>query len=198
MLHLVNFEEIKGLLLCVPGFIHDFERRDPKFTDAVKAWLTQVEHVLLNNRMAVAAEVAVLRGVLISAERGVLPPGLVFTGRTTARKIKDASAVDVLRKAEELISAAIRRDVERFTEGERLIQQIVIVAQRKGLIPPALSVDKFAEELKAIWHAMIVDPDLGPATVHLAGLVGTYDALILLDRMLPSSREVMFTQLKGE
>ena len=147
----------------------------------------QTEQILINNRLAIAAEVAVLRGTLISVERGVMPPELVFSSRTTARKIKDTSAADVLRKAEELIFNAIREDARRFVEGERLAQQIVTVAQRKGLIPSVSSVDRHTETLKAIWHAMIVDPDLGPATGHLAGLVGAHDALILLDRMLPSS-----------
>lgn len=186
MLHIMNLEEVQGMLLRVPGLIHDLEGRDPSFVDSVKAWLMQAEQVLISNRLAVAAEVAVLRGVLISAERGVIPPGMAFSGRTTVRKIKDASAADVLRKAEELISSAISADAVRFAEGEKLTQQIVAVAQRKGLIPVTPSVDKHTEMLKAIWQAMIMDPDLGAATTHLAGLVGAYDVLILLDRMLPT------------
>ncbi len=187
MLHIVNLEEIQSLLLRVPKLIGDLERRDPNFLGAVKEWLTQMEQVLLNNRLPVAAEVAVLRGVLIGAERGVMPPGMVFRGRPTARKIKDASAADVLRKAEELVANAIRGDAAQFAEGERLARQLVTVAQRKGLVPAASRADRHAEMLNAIWRALIADPDLGPATTHLAGLVGTYDALILLDRMLPVS-----------
>lgn len=187
MLHIMNLEEVQGVLLRVPGLIHELEERDPTFVDSVKEWLTQAEEVLISNRLAVAAEVAVLRGVLISAERGVIPPGMAFSTRTTMRKIKDASAADVLRKAEELISSAISADAVRFAEGEKLTQQIVAVAQRKGLMPVTPSVDKHTEMLKAIWQAMIMDPDLGAATTHLAGLVGAYDVLILLDRMLPTS-----------
>jgi hypothetical protein len=187
MLHIVNLEEIQSMLLQVPGLIDSLERHDSKFADAVKEWLMQVEQVLISNRLAVAAEIAVLRGVLISAERGVIPPGVVFSERTTRRKIKDASAADVLRKAEELLSNAIRVDAAQLAEGERLTRQIVTVAQRKGLILVTPTVDEHSEMLKAIWRAMIVDPELGPATTHLAGLVGVHDALILLDRMLLST-----------
>ena len=186
MLHMMNLEEVQGELLRVPGLIHELEGRDPSFVGSVKAWLTQAEQVLISNGLAVAAEVAVLRGVLISAERGVIPAGMAFSTRTTMRKIKDASAADVLRKAEELISRAIGADAVRFAEGEKLTQQIVAVAQRKGLIPITPCVDKHTEMLKAIWQAMIMDPDLGAATTHLVGLVGAHDVLILLDRMLPS------------
>ncbi len=186
MLHIINLEDIQAMLLRVPGLVHELEERDPGFVGSVKAWLTQAEQVLINNRLAVAAEVAVLRGVLISAERGVIPPGMTFSTRTTMRKIKDAAAADVLRKAEELIFSAISADAVRFAEGEKLTQQIVAVAQRKGLIPVTPCVDKHTERLKAIWQAMNMDPDLGAVTTHLAGLVGAYDVLILLDRMLPT------------
>ena len=124
MLHIVNLEEIQGMLLRVPVVIDALERRDPNFAGEVKEWLTQVEQVLINNRLAVASEVAGLRGILISAERGVIPAGLVFNGRTTARKIKDASAANVLRKVEELISNAIRGDVAQLAEGERLARRL--------------------------------------------------------------------------
>jgi len=186
MLHIMNLEEIQRLLLRVPELIDRLGERDPNFAGSVKEWLTQAERVLINNRLAVAAEVAVLRGVLISAELGVIPPGMAFSKRTTMRKIRDGSAADVLRKAEELISSAIRADAMRFAEGEKLTQQILAVAQRKGLIPANPSRDKHAERLQAIWQAMIMDPDLGAATTHLAGLLGAYDVLILLDRMLPT------------
>ncbi len=175
------------MLLRVPELIRALEKRDPNFVGGVKEWLTQAEQILVNNRLAVAAEVAVLRGVLISAERGVLPPGLVFSGRTTARKIRDATTADVLRKAEEVISNAIRADVAHLAEGERLARQIVSVAQRRGLIISAPIADKNTKTLNAFWTAMITDQELGPATTHLAGLVGVHDALILIDRMLPMS-----------
>ena len=185
MLHIVNLEEIQNLLLRVPGLINALERRDPNLMDVVKEWLVQAEQILVSNRLAVAAEVAVLRGVLISAERGVLPPGLVLSGRATARKIRDASAADVLRKAEEIVSNATRADVAQLAEAERLARKIVSVAQRKGLIIPAAIAITHTEVLNIYWNAMIADQDLGPPTTHLAGLVGVHDALILIDRMLP-------------
>jgi len=187
MLHIVNLEEIQRTLLRVPGLIHALEKHDPNFAGGVKEWLTQAEQILVNNRLTVAADVAVLRGVLISAERGVLPLGLVFSGRTTARKIRDATAADVLRKAEEVISNAIRADVAQLAEGERLARQIASLAQRKRLIVSAQIVNKHTETLNAYWNAMIADQELGPPTTHLAGLVGVHNALILIDRMLPMS-----------
>ncbi|MEA1965778.1 MAG: hypothetical protein U9N05_00645 [Euryarchaeota archaeon] len=184
-MHIVNIEEIQGTLLHVPELIDSLENRDPNFAVLVKDWLTEAEQVLINNRLAVASDVAVLRGVLISAERGVLPDGMVLTGRKTARKIRDAAAADALRRASELISDAIRGDAAQIAEGEKLTRQLVALAERKGIVPDDPDTRGHSETLNTIWRAMSEDPELGPATTHLAGLVGAYDALVLLDRMLP-------------
>jgi len=184
-MHIVNIEEIQGMLLRVPELIDRLESHDPDFAVLVKGWLTETEQVLTNNRLAVAADVAVLRGVLISAERGLLPEGMVLTGRKTARKIRDAAAADALRRSSDIISDAIRGDTAQIAEGEKLTRQLVALAERKGILPCDPDAGGHDEKLNAIWHAMSEDPDLGPATTHLAGLVGGYDALVLLDRMLP-------------
>jgi hypothetical protein len=135
--------------------------------------------------MVAAADVAVLRGILISAERGVIPSGIVFNGKMTSRKIKDATAADVLRKAEQIISDAIKAPAAQIAEGERLTRQIVALSIRKGLIQNK-TISGHDEMLKEIWSQISSDPELGPVTTHITGLVGTYDALILLDRSLPA------------
>jgi hypothetical protein len=185
MLNIVNLEEIQSLLLRVPALVRNFESRDPGFADSVKRWLTQGETILVNNRLPIAAGVATLRGTLISAERGVLPPGMVFGKRTTARRIKDAAAAEVLRRAEEVIASAISVDAARLAEGEKLIRQIVAVAHRKGLLLQVAHADARAELLRGLWNGLTRDPDVGAATTHLVGLVGAQDVLILLDRVLP-------------
>lgn len=185
MLNIANLEEIQGLLLRVPGLIRELDERDNRFAGSVKAWLMQGEQILVNNRLAIAADVAVLRGVLISAERGVIPPGMVFSKQATSRKIKDAAAAEALRRAEEVIASSIGADAARVAEGEKLIRQVVAVAHRKGLPVQATGGNKRAEVLQAIWQGLTRDPELGAATARLIGLVGSQDVLILLDRVLP-------------
>lgn len=187
MLHIVNLEDIQNILLRVPELVNCLERRDSNFSDLVKEWLTQVEDVLVSNRLPIAADVAVLRGVLISAERGVLPMGMEISGRSTHRKVKDGAAAEVLRKADEAISHAISGYASKVQEGESLARQLVALAQQKGMIPDGSGARNHAEVLNAIWSEMSKDPELGGGTTHLAGLVGPYDALILLDRMLPAN-----------
>ena len=182
-MHIVNLEEIQSIKLRIPELIQHFENRDTKFASLTKEWLIEAEKVLVNNSMAVAADVSVLRGVLISAERGVIPSGIMFSGKTTARKIKDATSVDVLQKADRIISAAIEASVTQITEGERLTRQVVALAIRKGMVQKE-NLHGHDEMLREIWRKMSLDPELQPVTTHIIGLVGAYDALILLDRSL--------------
>jgi len=185
MLSFVNLQEIQNLLLRVPALVRDLERREPGFASSVKEWLIECEQILVGNRLPIAAGVAALRGIVISAERGVSPPGLVFNQRLSLRKIKDAAAGDVLRRAEEVIAGAIAADAARFAEGEKLMRQVVAVAERKGLVLAEALPEPGSARLRTIWQGMTSDPELGPATTRLVGLVGGRDALVLLDRVLP-------------
>ena len=187
MLNVVNLEEIQRLLLRMPALIDALAERQLSLIGSVKTWLMDGEQIFTNNRLPVAAELAALRGVLISAERGVIPAGMAFSARTTARKVKEATAADVLRRASEIILQATAADAARVAEAEKLMRQVLAVAQRKGLSQvPAHSAYTHSDMLKAIWRAMTEDPDLGVGATRLEGLVGSNDALVLLDRMLPS------------
>ena len=76
MLRIVNLEEIQGILLHISGLVDLQEQRDPNFVRDVKQWLSKLEKTLDSNRMAVAGNVAALRGLIISAEQGIIPAGV--------------------------------------------------------------------------------------------------------------------------
>lgn len=186
MLRITNLEEIQRLLLRIQYLVDIQERRDSDFVCEVKEWLSKLEKVLDNNRMPVAGNVAALRGLLISAERGVIPAGVEFQGRSTKRKILDAAASYVLRQTGDLVSSIIQKDHERIAEAERLIRQLVAIAKAKGLLQERPTGDNFADILKAFWRTLSADPELSPGTVNVEGLIGPNDALIILDRTITS------------
>jgi len=185
MLGLLNLEEIHALLLRVPSLVDGLARHDPDFPNAVKDWLAQVEQVLLRNRLSIAAEIATLRGTVIAAERGVMPPVTALSGRTTPRKIREAAATEALRKAGALVADSIRGSEAQFAEAERLVRQLVVVAERKGLL--AATPGTPTQQLVTLWNAIRNDAELGAIATHVAGLAGPESALILLDRALSSS-----------
>ena len=182
MLRLVNLEEIQNLLLRIPRLVNGLEQRDPNFVQNVRQWLTIVEEVLVNNRMPLSGNIAALRGTLNATERGAFPPGLTFHGRPTARKIREATGADVIRRAGELISNAVQDDVSRIGEAERLSHQLIALGKSMGLIVGGVSDSTGTQKLKDIWNTISADPNIAPGAVRLESLVGQNDALILLDR----------------
>jgi hypothetical protein len=186
MLRIVNLEEIQKILSRITCIVDLQEKRDPDFVHEVKRWLIELEKVLDNNRIAVAGNVAALRGVLIAAERGVLPTGLEIHGRYTVRKIKEAVASSVLRQGGDIVSNVIRKDNERIAEATRMNRQLIALAKAKGLIRELPSGENYTEILKALWRTLASDPDISPGTTNVEGLVGPNDALIILDRTITS------------
>jgi hypothetical protein len=182
MLRIANVEEIQRLLLRITRLTQQLQERDAGFVEDVKEWLAEFEKILSNNRLAAAASIAALRATLISAERGVIAPGLVFNGRFTPRKIKEATGVDIIRKAEAVGSNSVNADVARIGEAERLMSQIVSVARKKQLFPPIAAAPNHTEWLKTTWRGLIDDPDLATAAIRVEGMVGFQDVLVLLDR----------------
>ncbi len=184
MLRIVNLEEITGMLLHVPALTNLQETRDPNFVPKVKLWLSELEKMLERNRLPATGTVASLRGILISAERGAIPAGIEFQGRATERKIREATAAYVVRQTSDLVSNVIKRDQERVAEAERITRQLVSLAKAKGLIREPLHRNNSADILQTVWRMMSADPDLSQGTVSVEGLIGPFDALIILDRLL--------------
>lgn len=187
MLHIVNLEEIHSLLLKLPKLIDRLERKDPEFVSSVRRWLTEAEEVFVNNRMPLAGNIAALRGTLDATQRGVIPAGIVFHGRATTRKIREATAADVVRHAGELISTTVQDDIARVAEAERLGHQLAALAKAKGLLSQSVPGQDRTQRLKNTWTTLTIDPDLAPGTVRLESLVGPNDALIVLDRALTAA-----------
>jgi hypothetical protein len=184
MLRIVNLEEIEGMLLRIRSLVDLQDQRDPDFVEGVKEWLSGLEKMLESNHMPVAGNVATLRGLLISAERGDLPPGVEFYGRPNRRKIREAAGAYVVRQTGDLVSNVIQKDHERVAEAEVITRQLVALATAKGLIQELPSGKDNNDLLKALWQTLSTDPELSSGTVNVEGLIGPYDALIMLDRTI--------------
>lgn len=188
MLHIINLEEIQTLLLRVPAIVEQNEQRNPNFVPTVKKWLTELETVLKNNRLAAAANVAASRGNLISTEMGNIPTGITIKGRLTKRKIQQATASQSISQTVETVSAVIKNDVERVAEAQRITRQLVAIAKIKGLITEVPHGQNFTSILKSIWTKMSQDQALAQGVVSVEGLVGPNDALLLLDRTITTDK----------
>ncbi len=188
MLHLLNLEEIEALQLKVPALVKRLEERDPDFFQVVKSWLADIEDTLTKNRMSATSEIAVCRSALISLERGFLD-GSEFKSRMGMRNLKEARASHLLKRATDVITEAIRSRRGQVNEADRIMMQIVAVADHLGLIPEESGHQDHTAYLQAIFQAISNRAELTSLVVHATGLLGKADILIVLDRAIASIRQ---------
>lgn len=180
MLRIINLAEIESLLLEAPALVGRFEARDPSFRGAVNDWLKSMAEILGKNHMTVASEVAVLRGTLFASERSLPNDGLVKIAKTGT---KQAGAASILKQATQTVSAAIHSRQLQVAEAERVMSQIVAAAYQLGVIS-AETDQSHTVYLQQVKQTLSSRAELVSLTVHVLGLVGSMDFLILLDRAL--------------
>jgi hypothetical protein len=187
VLHLLNLEQIEALLLEVPVLVSQLENHDPDFVPALKAWLAKVEDALTNNRMPAASAVAVCRAELIAVERGEVDDPL-SKGRMNSRKHREARATHLLRRAADIVNETIRSRRSQIDEASRWMMQLVAAADLMGLIPPDTGTNRTAY-LQGILQVVSARTELTSLVVHVMGLLGQADCLIVLDRSIADVRQ---------
>ena len=192
MLRIMHVEEIEDLLLYLPELVQHQQNRAPSFVDNVAQWLAALEKAFLANKLYQAASIAMLRSSLVSAKLGQVPDGVQFKGIATRSKIRTAVAAQAVQKASEIASGIVAENRRRFAEAEAAAQQLVAVALARGLVehrPPNISNTEYLSSLRN----RLMNGEFENAVLHLEGLVGPNDILILLDRALALRRAVLST-----
>ena len=184
MLRIVNLEEVEGLLLALPAIVQVQESGSGDFPDRVDAWLVQLEKVLAANRLFQAGSIAALRSAAVAATTGSVPLGLQMRGTPTQRRFLFMVASHVLQRASEIASGLVAENKPRLADGERVAQQLVAVAHARGLVTPRQAGIDNTHYLRALRRSLAASQDLESAVVHLEGLVGVHDSLVLIDRAL--------------
>jgi hypothetical protein len=188
MLRITQLEGLEALLLELPGLVRQQEQRSPTFANGVLAWLGRLEEGFNSNRLHHAGLVATLRSALIEAARGLIPPEVQFRGRPTRTRVLTAVATRCLRQATELASPLLQENRARLEEAERVCRQLVAAAVARDLVPGRAANQSNTEFLCGIRQQLATAADLATAAVHVEGLVGTHDMLILIDRALVMQR----------
>lgn len=184
MLRIMHIEEIEDLLLLLPTLVQQQEQRSADFAPNAGAWLISLEKVFTANRLYQAGFIATLRSGLVAVEQGQIPAGLEFRGRPTRSKVLNAVASQALQRTAEVTSTLIAENRPRLVEAERVAQQIVAVALSRGLITARETEVGITQYLQMLRRNLVTSGDLESAVVHLEGLVGPHDTLVLLDRAL--------------
>ena len=183
-LNVVQVEAFQQLLLEVPRLVDQIERRSGGLAEQVLDWLKRVETALESNRIASVSRVAALRAQLLQAGRGIQGADVQVTGRPTRRKIQDATAAMALQRGNQLVHDVIAERETVFGEAERLMRQLIAVAEAKGIVQACRS-QAPSTALSCIQQAIAADTDLAGGYLRLVSLVGKYDVAVFLDRALP-------------
>jgi hypothetical protein len=183
MLRITQVEEIERMLFYLPALVKQQEERASDFADNVAMWLRQLENVFVENRQYQTASIAMLRSELVAASHGELPAGIAFKGMPSRSRVKAAVAAQALRRASEIASGIVNENRKRFTDAEAVAQQLIVIAIPRGLVIPP-DPDMTNTEYLLQLRNRLMHADLENAVLHLEGLVGPNDALVLLDRAL--------------
>lgn len=197
MLRLIQVEEIERLLLELPELVRLQERRSADFPARASAWLTSVEEVMSANRLYQAGLVAGVRSNLALADQGQIPTGLVYRGRPTRTRVMASAASEALQRSAEIVAAVMADNRPRIAEAERLAQQIIAVLRSHGLPPKPKELPNEIY-LRSLRSSLSQNSDLENVLIHLEGLVGPQDALVLLDRALAASEPHIVPSMEKE
>ncbi|MEE4287176.1 MAG: hypothetical protein V2I31_13570 [Mariniphaga sp.] len=184
MLRIFNLEEIQLYMDKIPGLVDLLDKKDPFFSDQIKKWIKGLEDILSNNHLYISGQIGALRGLLISAEQGVISNEIQFVGQPTKKKVLNATAGYVINQAGIIVSEYLQSNRNRINEAERHAQQLITFALSKGLISEFKGEKANTQLLKNIWQVLRTDPELLQGVINIESLVGPYDALIILDRTL--------------
>jgi hypothetical protein len=190
MLRLTQLEEIEGLLLDMGRLVGMQEERQPDFPERTVGWLRQLEAAFEADRLVESALIAGLRSAIDSANTGIVPPELTVRGQPTRTKLARLMSGQALQRAAEIGASVVASNRPRFAEAELVAQRLAAGLRSLDLLVPEDLVATHTEWLRAIRVVIASRPDLEPAMVHLEGLVGPSDSLIVLDRAITAGAVV--------
>jgi hypothetical protein len=184
LLRLLQAEELEGYLLQIPTVLDGAEAGGDLFEIGVLRWLSELEDILMNNRLPLASRVALASAMLTVAMHPppVVGQGGARTNRRPARRDRAAACVRTLDQTVGELHAELASTLARLTEADAVCRRCIAVARHKGLIA---SIDP--EDPHGLQHLMDVmraDPDVSAGVVQMDALLGPQDSLIVLSRRL--------------
>jgi hypothetical protein len=178
MLSIHHLEILQARLRSVSAIVDLQQKRLYSFPEKVLEWLRGTEKDLENAHLSIVSQISGLRSQLLVTIHGC-------EAAASKRKRWEEVASSVLREAQQIISQAISPKLEVLRESNELAMRIVAVAKAKGIIDKAREIPSHHESIRFIQNAMGEDSDTAAAMVHLIGLLGTTEVLIILDRAIP-------------
>ena len=181
LLHVVEIELIQRCLLKLPDIVKYQESQSYEFPQHVVNWLKELEQILETAHVPILSEVTALRSKLLVSLHG----NNSDRGHITKKKYREEIASSVLQSAQKAVSNSIAWRLDQLREAQTIANQIAAVARAKGVLNGLGNDISHAQIIKYVLDKMSKDADTATAMVHMIGLAGYFDAIILLDRAFP-------------
>jgi hypothetical protein len=182
----LNTEALETHLLHIKTLMDEYQNQGQHLYSNLLHWFHQIETILQNAQMVSVSEISILRGVLISAERGYFDPnyGVLPKGRSKRKALFSLSVI-LIRKAQEVINKELKPYIEDEKEARSLLKQIILVADSNHHLE---FVKHFSNEQKEntaqIWAILEKDENIRQGFCQVKAKVSYPKALQILHQLL--------------
>lgn len=184
-MNLTTFDQLVLMLNQVPHIAQMYERKDSKFAGSVKEWMDAAEMILVANRYHLAAELATLKLMMTSAQRGNnrQEPRSDNTARNRKKAIELAS-IEALHQTQHSIRTLIEPYEGRYDEASQAARKMLIVASSLGILNARLRSKFDSATVPALWKEMVSNEKTAPWTIKMLEMVTPDEALTLINRVI--------------
>ena len=175
--------ELDSILSETTLLIDLYKNKEISFYDKSVKWLERLEKFADDNRWFIRAEIATLRGRVITVSRMQSDDAFNWMPKSkNRRRAKEALTAECINAAVSRAMDFVQKDRKLQNEAANILRQILSVATLKGLIEtrPMAAVD--SEFITQSWRMAATDPEMAQMCAHVVGLVGAYNAYILFDK----------------
>ena len=177
MINYVIYTQLLEKLAAVSSLTASLGGTAGSFYGAATAYLTDLSAFAEKFNLYISSDVSVALDKLLT----YMPPKETTGMRREQRKYYDAFAADTLEKLNTTVKDFLDKDRRTFTECEDVWRQVTArIAFCKDL--SHVGQTELAQTLIA---AVKADAELLPYYVHISGFVGTFNAKLLLENVLP-------------
>ena len=175
--------ELDSILSETTLLIDLYKNKEISFYDKSVKWLERLEKFADDNHWFIRAEIATLRGRVITVSRMQSDDAFNWMPKSkNRRRAKEALTAECINAAVSRAMDFVQKDRKLQNEAANILRQILSVATLKGLIEtrPMAAVD--SEFITQSWRMAATNPEMAQMCAHVVGLVGAYNAYILFDK----------------
>lgn len=184
-MNLAAYDQLVLMLNQVPHIAEMYERKDSVFAQSVREWMVATETILTANRMHVAAELATLKMMITSTQRGNRRKGQGPENSVRNRKKAiEIASIEALHQAQHSIRMLLAPYEERYDEANQAARRMLIVASSLGILNARLRTKFDSATLPALWRDLVSNEKTSPWTVKMLEMVTPDEALTIVNRVI--------------